>query len=375
MNSVWTVKNALGTREFVASVRHGLDAGHLVFPVPPRMNAENRTDLLHSLLHGPRASGVVFRTSGTVGDSKLIVRSSANIASEAASVAEALELTQNSKVLITSPITHSYGFGILMACAEVGARVYVAGQDNFVSRVMYIRQLMRQTKFDVMTGVPFLYRYILRQVKDLEPPALSLAGGEFVPLELMERWESEVGGPLRQEYGLSEVGIVTIAKEHNDPESIGYTVPNCVVFIMDGELVAYRKDNPTSYFLTDSSETFISRDGIRTGDRGYYREGLLYLTGRKDSTVFIGGMGVVPEEVEDVLRNHELVDECVVKGRIRRDKSTELIAYITPRLQFNVLTELKVHARKHLDSYKVPRIVGLNEMPRTVSGKVDRSAL
>ncbi|KKL11785.1 hypothetical protein LCGC14_2542310, partial [marine sediment metagenome] len=237
MNTVVVAPHGMEGAAFRDFVQQALRDGHIVFPVPPRMLEKQRQQVTYTLMNGPDAAGVAFMTTGTIGASKLIVRSAVNVASEAAGVAQSLGLHRKSKVLITTPITHSYGFGIFMACVEVGARTWVMDHENIFTRLIHIRELMRKHRFDVVTGVPFVFRSILRQVVDLKPPRLSLAGGETVPVELMERWEQGVDGPLRQEYGLSEVGVVTIARAEDPPRSIGRPVLGCSVGVSEDELV------------------------------------------------------------------------------------------------------------------------------------------
>ena len=376
MNTVIVVQHYKRSHVFRNFVQEGLKAGQLVFPVPPRMLTKQRNDIAEMLMHGRDDAGVAFITSGTIGASKLIVRSAESIASESSGVVESLGLRRRSKVLITTPIAHSYGFGIFMACAEVGARTWIADDDNVFTRLIRIRELMRRHHFDVVTGVPFIFRSILRQVTDLKPPHLSLAGGETVPVELMEHWERGIGGPLRQEYGLSEVGVVTIAQVEDPLRSIGRPVADCSVRVRKDELIVQREGNPTSYFLGESPKTFIGLNEVRTGDLGFRDpQGLFYLKGRKDSLMFIGGMNVMPEEVERVFLDSDLIDECVVVGRPKENGSMELVANIVPPVYTRELNDLRAYVQKRLPAYKVPRIVNWSNLPRTASGKVDRSAL
>ncbi len=377
MNTVVVAPHGMEGAAFRDFVQQALRDGHIVFPVPPRMLEKQRQQVTYTLMNGPDAAGVAFMTTGTIGASKLIVRSAVNVASEAAGVAQSLGLHRKSKVLITTPITHSYGFGIFMACVEVGARTWVMDHENIFTRLIHIRELMRKHRFDVVTGVPFVFRSILRQVVDLKPPRLSLAGGETVPVELMERWEQGVDGPLRQEYGLSEVGVVTIARAEDPPRSIGRPVLGCSVGVSEDELVVFRKDNPTSYFSVESERTFTEAGGVRTGDLGFRDpQGLFYLKGRKDSLVIVGGMNVMPEEVESVLLNSPLIDECAVVGRPTYRGSPELVAHVAPALRApQTLGAFYKHMKANLAPHKIPKIVSWSSLPRTASGKVDRSAL
>ncbi|KKM76093.1 hypothetical protein LCGC14_1383560 [marine sediment metagenome] len=376
-NEVFVVRNSMKPTEFLTATYRGLADRGVVIPVPLSMRARTLKQLVRTVKSGPPADGVLFSTSGTVGESKLIVRSLENVVAEYVGLILTLGLTRNSNVLITTPITHSYGFGFLMACAELGAGVHVVNATNVWERLSQTRVALRAMRFDLMIGVPFVFQMLLREPelnRYIHPPVLSLAGGETVPVELTERWQYGVGGPLRQEYGLSEVGVVTVSSANAAPESIGSPVVGACIEVQDGEFVVYRNGNPISYYLGDHSEAFTGDGGVRTGDLGYEKDGLYYLTGRKDLVIFVGGLNVVPEEVEAVIRENSLVDEVVVVGHPGR-VTTRLMAYVTPVLtkREKQLLTTDVHAR--LDSHKRPKIESSNELPRTTTGKIDRNAL
>ena len=375
MNRVVPIPHGVQMQAFRLSVKLGLRDETIVFPIPPRLLLKQRDAVIETLLHGPEAAGIAFMTSGTVGTSKLVVRSAASVLAEAQGVATTLGLRHNSKVLITTPIAHSYGFGIFMACVEANSQVWIVDDENIFTRLTQIRYLMSKHRFSVMTGVPFIFHNVLRQVRDLYGPSLSLAGGENVPVELTERWETALGSPLRQEYGLSEAGVVTIGKAEDPPGSIGRPVADCSVRVRNDELIVYREGNPTSYFSGESSDTFTGYGGVRTGDLGHNVKGLLYLTGRKDSLVIVDGMNVIPEEVEGVLLSSPLCDECVVVGRTKQNGSIELVAHVTPPVFGQNRGRLLTHARENLSSHKIPRLVNWSNLPRTASGKVDRRAI
>jgi long-chain acyl-CoA synthetase len=67
-----------------------------------------------------------------------------------------------------------------------------------------------------------------------------------------------------------------------------------------------------------TDETLI--DGwLHSGDLGEFREGFLYITGRKkDIIITAGGKNIAPKNIEASLKNHELINEAVVIGDRRK---------------------------------------------------------
>lgn len=370
--------NTMDPLVFARAVLTAVTNAKVAIPVPPGMTEERAMSFREHAAKSERA-GVLFATSGTIGDSKLVIRSGESLAEEAEGVISALRLNKRSRVLITSPMTHSYGFGMLMACALAECEVQVIEGDNVFGRILQTRRTLLEKRFDVVTGVPFMFRQLLRGPVRLHFDTVSYAGGEPVPSQLIWQWVEKTGAPLCQEYGLSEVGIVSFSRPEDPFTSIGRPVPGCTVqqdFGFSGELVVHRKGNPTSYLLGDSGETFV-RDGVHTGDLGFSDEdGRWYLIGRRKSVIYVGGNNVVPEEVETAIRSISGVEDVVVAEYTRKSGETGVRAYIAPQLSAEELAEVRDHLVQNLWQHAVPSsFVTMRELPRTPSGKVDRNAL
>jgi long-chain acyl-CoA synthetase len=111
--------------------------------------------------------------------------------------------------------------------------------------------------------------------------------------------------------------------------SVGSPLPGCAVRVRpDGELEV---QGPTVFqgYWQDPRATSEAFDGrwLRTGDLGRVDDdGFVYLTGRKKELVITaGGKNVVPSLLEDRVREHWLVAECVVVG----DRRPYIAALVT----------------------------------------------
>ena len=375
MRNITVVNNPLDPDTFFNIVISRIRiADSMVLPRPHNINLNNLKKL-HKEVGKSDKAGVAFLTSGSVGTSKIVIRDYDSIYKESNDVARKLNLNINDNILITSPVTHSYGFGMLMAAKLVGAKVFTANSPNIYTRLKEIKNILASEKIDIMTGVPFIFKMLLKS-KPERVAIRNFVGGETVPLPLIKNWENEFNNShLLQEYGLSEVGIVSFGSIHDIPTSIGTPIPNTKIIIENGELIVKRDSAPTKYLKGNSEETFTNF-GIKTGDLGYERNGLFYLTGRKKSLIIVAGLNVVPEEVENVIRYYSKVDEVVVKGENHDLRGEIPVAYITPKLSNNKIKVLKDWLGDKLESYKIPqKFITMNEFPRTSSGKVDRNGL
>jgi acetyl-CoA synthetase len=110
------------------------------------------------------------------------------------------------------------------------------------------------------------------------------------------------------------------------------------------------------------------------------RDGYLTYHSRKDDVIITAGYRVSPGEIEDALGNHSAVIAAGVIGVPDKERGqipkavVELADGVQP--SGDLKEELEVHVRDTLAKYESPReIEFLDELPKTVTGKIKRSAL
>ena len=182
-----------------------------------------------------------------------------------------------------------------------------------------------------------------------------------------------------------------------DEIPLGYPVDDTEIFLLDskgrevgcnevGEIVVRSRYLSSGYWLRpELNKAKFKADPHEAGQRFYYTgdlglmlpDGCLIHKGRKDFRVKIRGYGVEIGEVETVLRSHAAVKDCVVVDRKGDSGETKLIAYYTSSATFIPNTsELRKFLSRSLPDYMVPSMfVGLETIPLTPNGKLDRHAL
>ncbi|WP_116364466.1 acyl-CoA synthetase [Parahaliea mediterranea] len=124
-----------------------------------------------------------------------------------------------------------------------------------------------------------------------------------------------------------------------------------------------------------TAKTFVLVDGARwllTGDEARLEEDdTITVFGRGSNCINTGGEKVYPEEVEQALKTHPAVFDCLVVATPDERLGSKVTAVVAARPgQTLTLDSLQSVAREHVAGYKIPRELHLvAEVPRAPSGK------
>ncbi len=220
-----------------------------------------------------------------------------------------------------------------------------------------------------------------------------IVGGEALPLDLIKTWHNK-GVPIRQGYGLTEVGPNVTSLNHEDSMrklgSIG--TPNFYVdtqiiddkgneilgegigeFLLKGPNVTpgyWRNEKATADAIKEG--WFYTGDIIKRDEDGFY-----YVVDRIKNMYISGGENVYPAEVEHLLRQHPEINDIAIIG-VADEKWGEVGKAFIIRLGDSQLNEEKVHGYclEKLAKYKIPKHIEFMEtLPMNDSGKIDRKKL
>lgn len=128
----------------------------------------------------------------------------------------------------------------------------------------------------------------------------------------------------------------------------------------------------------DETEACFHGDWFLTGDYARQDEdGYVWFLGRRDDLIKSFGYRVSPLEVDRIMKEHPDVLDAATTGEPAADDKLLVVTYVVLRTGSTLSPEdIIAHGRRHLASYKAPRIVYIVEdLPRTRNGKVLRRAL
>jgi fatty-acyl-CoA synthase len=233
--------------------------------------------------------------------------------------------------------------------------------------------------------------------------AILHAGSRADPLAL-ERLADVIGHRYVEGWGMTEnsggVLAATGPQDIADPNrpadffsSVGTAVPGAEVVAVDddgnelprdaeaiGELKARSASLFAGYFDNPeaTAKSFDADGWYLTGDIGSVgADGRIYISDRRSNMIASGGMNVYPAEIEMVLERHEGIAEVAVGGGPHERWGTTPVAVVV-RKPGSTIDEQDViaYAKENLASYKKPtKVVFIDEMPRTVGGKLARPLL
>jgi acyl-CoA synthetase (AMP-forming)/AMP-acid ligase II len=144
-------------------------------------------------------------------------------------------------------------------------------------------------------------------------------------------------------------------------------------------VVAVRGRIPLGYHrdAEKTAQTFRVVDGVRYSIPGDYAtvaaDGAIQLLGRGSACINTGGEKVYPEEVEQLLREHPGVFDCLVVG-VPDDRFGEMVvALVQPEVATSVdAASLAEWCRGRLAGYKRPkRFFAVESLERSAAGKAD----
>ncbi len=250
---------------------------------------------------------------------------------------------------------------------------------------------------------PTMYRMLIKQdisQYDLSSIVHATTAGEALNPEVFKQFEKITGLRIMEGFGQTEttLTIANLAGMQPKVGSMGKPIPLYDIDIVDSDgnpvgvgengeiIVRTDKKVPNGLFLgyhNDEEKTKEAwHDGMyHTGDVAWRDEdGYFWYVGRADDVIKSSGYRIGPFEIENVIMELPYVLECgvsaepdelrgqVVKASIVLTKGTEG----TEELK----KEIQNYVKEKTAPYKYPRIVVFkDELPKTISGKIQRNKL
>ncbi len=332
-------------------------------------------------------SRFVILTSGTTGTPKGAQRNSPDSLAPLAALLSEIPLRAERTTVIACPMFHSWGFMHFTLGLALGS-TYVLSRRFDPEGTL---KLVADNEADALVVVPVMLQRILELPKetrgkyDLPSLRVTAVSGSALPGEMAIRWMNEFGDNIYNLYGSTEVAWASIATPEDMREAPGTAgrVPHGTIVKLYDENGDEVAEGETGRIFVGNEMSFEGYTGgggkdvidglLSSGDVGHFDEtGRLFIDGRDDEMIVSGGENVFPREVEDVLADHDAIDEAAVIGVDDEKFGQRLRAFVVVGSGKDLDEEgVKSHVKDNLARYKVPReVVFMDELPRNPTGKV-----
>ena len=343
----------------------------------------------------PRSLAYVIYTSGTTGRPKGVMIEHRSIVNLVGADLEEFGLSPDDRVAQNSSPAYDSSIEELWLALAAGATV-VAIDDETVRLGPDLVPWLRRERITVLCPPPTLLR-----TTGCNDPAAALpdlrfvyVGGEALPGDVADRWAR--GRLLVNGYGPTECTVTALRGRigENEPITIGRPARGIEARVLNelleevgvgeqGELclggICLARGYRNRPELT--AEKFFEHPRLgrlyRTGDL-VHRDaaGSFFYHGRMDSQVKLRGYRVELEAIEACLAECDGIREAACQVQGTGSRQTLVAFVVTENCHAPSLDQVRASLLNVLPAYMVPgRLATVDELPRTVGGKLNRNKL
>ncbi len=324
-----------------------------IIPVPvDRSGSRDSSSLIRELneLSNP---GIVLFSSGITGQPKAMVH---NFHKFLEPYFQKRSKSLNFMAMLL--FDHIGGLNTLLTALFSGATLTIPKSND---PDIICRQIEKH-KVNILPGSPTMLNLIYISGAylnyDLSSLKIITYGTEPMPEGLLQKLNS-IFPPTRfmQTYGTSETGISKMSSKSSSSLKFKFDDPNTEIKIVDGEL--WIKSSTTIIgYLNAEMQNFTNDGWFKTGDMVEQDDdGYIYIKGRNNNIINVGGLKVFPQEVESVLMKLPFIENCVVYG----EKSSITGNIVVCDIQLskeqkadNTKALILSFCRENMERYKVP---------------------
>ena len=347
----------------------------------------------------------VSYTSGTTGDPKGVVTHHRGAYLNAVCNAVTWTLPNFAVYLWTLPMFHCSGWCFPWTIAMIGGTHVCLRKVEAAA----IFAAMRDHKADHYCGAPIVHTMLINAPAELragiDHPVRAMVAAAS-PSAAMIEGMAKIGIDLTHVYGLTEVyGPASVCVKRpswaaeplaeqvrlNGRQGVRYVLEDGMT-VLDPETldpvpadgatmgeIMFRGNITMKGYLKNPKATEAAFRGgwFHTGDLAVMEpDRYMKIRDRSKDVIISGGENISSIEVEDALYRHPAVATCAVVAKPDPKWGETPLAFVELRPGATVTTEdLVAHCRSLLAAYKVPREVRFTEIPKTVTGKIQKYQL
>jgi len=341
----------------------------------------------------------ILFTTGSTGIPKGVTLKHANVLFTVRNLVRFLAYSENDRELIVLPLNHSFGLGHLYCNLMAGGAAYLENGLLRAGKVLETLETFSATGFPMTpAGIGLLIdRYgsiLAEKAKNLRFMVINSA--PLPPQRTEQLHQLLPDTEILVYYGLTEASrttFISLTKMGSEfYRSVGRSMPGIEMYVGDeqtgrtvrpgevGEVIIQGPSLSPGYWRNQELTAKVFRNSpqgieFHTGDCGTLDDsGNLFITGRLNDLINVGGYKVNPVEVEHVIAQIEGIKDVVVVGVVDwKGMSSEALIciYVADKI-IDPVTIISNCSLK-LEHYKVPvEVVRVDSIPRSNTGKIKR---
>jgi long-chain acyl-CoA synthetase len=330
-------------------------------------------------------------TSGTTSEPKGVGINHSIVEFATKNIVQVLNYSNYDIDVLPLPLHHSFGLGCLHVSLFVGSTLILLKNSSDLQNILDTIKKYNATTLAVVPAT--LSKFLKFNDNNLKyyfcNIRLVITNTTKITINTIENFKKIIShGNLATYYGLTEASRSSfmIFDEHTSfDQSVGKPAPNVNIKIDDqmtkskiGEILIKGNNVIKGYWKNVESDKNIIDGWLRTGDLGYFDDhGYLYLVGRFDDVINIGGEKVMPDEIEEIVKQIDGVENVAAFG-IDHEIFGQVIKLHVIKSKNSNLEKLSIikFCMKNLEKYKIPsKIDFVTNIPQTDYGKVKRFML
>ncbi len=301
-----------------------------------------------------REATIMF-TSGSSSMPKAVLHTFGNHYYSARGSNEHLPIIPGDQWLLSLPLYHVGGLGIIFRAFQGGGSVVIPGPDKPID------QMLKSHKITHLSLVPTQFTRLLRDAdchNALKNLKVILLGGSAIPDSLISD-AIKLSLPVYTTYGSTEMAsqVATSGRLSEDnPISAGKVLNYRRLMISEeGKILVKGETLFKGYIEKEGMVLPFNENGyFVTGDLGEFSDdGRLIVNGRKDNMFFSGGENIQPEEIERYLCRVKSIERAIVVPVAHQEYGFRPVAFIkasAPMTRKGILNILE----NDLPKFKIP---------------------
>lgn len=311
-------------------------------------------------------------TSGSSGEAKAVVHDLTAHWQNARGVCEFLGFDQHKSWLLSLPLYHVSGQGIIWRWLSSGADLHFSGNDFYAS----IDQATHVSLVPIQ--LQRYLAYIQKQSAVERNTEAILLGGAHIEVELCRKAQ-QFGLNTFSGYGLTEMASTVFVRKNHGSHAEMRLLSGRELCICHGEIWLRGAGLAQGYWYDGKIIPLINAEGwYQTKDRGIWQNGELQVLGRIDNMFISGGENIQPEEIEAILQGFPQIEQVVVLPLDDQEFGARPVSLVRFNQPFSnrLVDQVRCWLQDKLERFKQPIAYYPLTVNKTLAGiKWDRKGL